>query len=132
MTAPDYLELARNDLGVYLALVHHTDMDVLDGNAVPYPHHDRMIAALKNDALGNTVIVEPRDSAKTTIVQAYMEWWIGQQSLHVTNWQNRTRIISFRTPAEAAEEVSFAMKQHLESDIYQTIFPKVKPNSLKW
>ena len=133
MTAPDYLELARNDLGYYLALVHRTDMDARDGNAVPYPHHARMIAALENDALGNTVIVEPRDSAKTTIIQAYMEWWIGRQSLVGGNdWANRTRIIYFRTRAEAAEEVSFAMKQHIEGDIYQAIFPKVKPNTLKW
>ena len=129
-----YVTAARVDLGAYMALVHRTDQpEVFEGWASPQPHHERMIDALMADTLGHTLILEPREAGKTTIIQGYIEWLIGRASLAGGNWPDHLRIIYFRNRAESAEEVSDAIRSTIEtSDWYHAIFPDVAMDERKW
>lgn len=127
------LDLARQDLGVYMALVHRTDMDARDKMAVPYPHHQRMIQVLQAEA-GDCVIVQPRGAGKTTVVQAWIEWELGRASLSGDpDWAQNHRVLYVTASATQAYKVSNALKNVIEfSPVYQAIFPKVKKYAEKW
>lgn len=127
---------ARNDFFVYMALVHReTDMpDVYEGSAVPAAHHMRMISALLSDELGHTIIVAPRGSGKTTILQGFIEWKIGKKSLSGDkNWANRYRVLYVSAAASQAYKVSNGIRATIESnEHYHAVFPEVRPHSKKW
>ena len=121
-----------------MSLVHETDTTFLDGRAaLPAAHHLKMIAALVDDSLGHTLIVTPRGSGKTSLVQWWVEWRLGRASLRLDGmtkaWANDFRVIYFSNTAHQAYRVSNAIKATIESNVvYQAIFPKVKPHKDKW
>ncbi len=128
-------ELARATLSGYMSYVHRTDSPHLwDGQAVPAEHHKEMIAALKNDEVGNTLIVMPRGSGKTTLVQYWLEWKLGLASISGDkDWPNTWRAVFFSNSAHQAYRISNAIKATLESNTaFQALFPKVKPHKDKW
>lgn len=130
-----HLQLARASFSVFLGLVHSTDMPAIwDGKAVPAVHHQEMIKALVDDSLGHTLIVTPRGSGKTTLVQAWLEWQLGRASLSGNKeWANDFRVIYFSNTAHQAYRVSNAIKATIESNrIYQAIFPGIQPHKDKW
>ena len=99
----ELLSLARRDLAVYISLAHSTDMpDVNDGMAIPSPVHEQIIDALMGET-GHTLILAPRGAAKTTIVQAWLEWLLGRASCSKDReWANRLRIIYISATAMQA------------------------------
>ncbi len=128
------IERAQEDLAVYMLLAHRTDMpDVADGQAAPAEHHLKIIDVLMNGSLGNTVIVAPRDSAKTTIIQWYLEWKLGKASLDLPDWANVARFGYVSSAETQATRVSNGIKETIEgNDWYHLIFPKVKRHKNKW
>lgn len=119
----------------YMVLVHKTDMvERAEGWAKPFPHHYQMIDALLDASLGNLAIVAPRDSAKTSIAQYYVEWEIGLASLSADpDWAERIRILYLRHAEDKALEVSLSVMRTIEGNaMYQAIFPKVRPDEKKW
>ena len=128
-------ERSARGFAAYMVLVHKTDMVERSGGwAEPFEHHYRMIEALLDESLGNLAIVAPRDSAKTSIAQYYMEWMIGLASLSDDpDWAERIRILYLRHAEEKAMEVSLAIMRTIEGNaMYQALFPKVKPDDKKW
>lgn len=130
-----FAAMARSSLAAYMTIVHtDSDMpDVADGSLAPQAHHMQMIRALEDDSLGDTLILAPRGSAKTTLVQNWIEWKIGQASLGSKDWANQLRVIYCSATAAQAYKVSNAVRETLEFNrTYQQIFPKVKPHKTKW
>lgn len=146
MPAPPYLmtdaslplQAAVHDFPTFMALVHKTDMaERWEGSAIPFPHHLEISAALTNDSLGDTLIVCPRDSAKTTLYQFSTEWKLGRASMSLdgmtSNWANDFRVGYVRHAAERAYNVSDAIRMTIEdNEIYKAIFPNVKPHKRSW
>ena len=129
---------ARKDFGTYCGFVHKTDMPAYwEGGAVPFRHHDIMIDALTSD-VGHTCLVLPRGSGKTSIVQWWVEWMLGQASLTAKenpDWAKNFRVIWLSHTATEAYEVSLAIKntiEGVENENYKACFPKVKPYNDKW
>ena len=133
-TTAALVESARRSLAVYLAIVHKTDMaEVEGGQAVPFAHHQRMIDVLTDGSLGHSLIVTPRGSGKTTLVQAWLEWELGRASGRGGNWAEETRLLYVGNTATQAYKVSNAIKNTIEfSDWYHAIFPKVRKFEGKW
>ena len=131
-----YILQAREDFFSYMAFVHReTDMpDVYEGSAVPAHHHQQMIEAITNGDHGHTLIVTPRGSGKTTLIQGYLEWSLGRASESGDkNWANRHRVLYVSAAASQAYKVSNAIRATIESNVhYQAIFPKVKKHKTKW
>lgn len=137
--APDLdqavLGLARQNLAAYMALVHRTDSpDLAGGWAVPSDHHMKIITALMDESLGNTLIVAPRDSAKTFLLQGFVEWTIGRASLtEDKHWAEQLSILYLCHDADAAVKVSNAAKNTIEgNEVYHVLFPKVKKYEHNW
>jgi len=132
----DLLQLARDDFPTYMTLVHQTDEERFQRRAVPASHHVEIMRALGQDIHGqpHTVIIAPRGSAKTTLVQAWIEWQIGRASLSGgKDWANNIRVLYLTATAHQAYHVSNAIKNIIAaSDIYHAIFPKVQPDPTKW
>lgn len=128
------IQRAQEDLAVYMLLAHRTDMeDVADGQAAPAKHHLKIIDVLMNDSLGNSVIVAPRDAAKTTLMQYYLEWRLGRESLNTPNWANVARFAYVCNAETQATRVSNGIKETIESnDWYHLIFPKVRRHKTKF
>jgi len=129
---PEVLAVAREDLFTFMALVHTQDNPMLyDGQAVPFQHHRRMIDALMRE--DHTVIVTPRGSGKTTLVQGFEEWTLGRASMGDKDWANRHRVLYVSSAATQAYKVSNAIRATIEANkAYHAIFPKVKPHPQKW
>jgi len=132
------LEAATHSLGLYLAIVHDTDMpQVAGGKAVPASHHEDMIDILEHDSYGHSLLLLPRGAAKTTILQAFVEWKLGRASLGMDgfgrNWAKDFRVGWVSASASQAYGVSNAIKETVEfNPIYRAMFPKVRPNRKKW
>lgn len=131
-TDAERVVLAREYFPFFLGWVHKTDAAaIFDGQAVPARHHSQMIEALERD--GHTLIVAPRGSGKTTLVQAWIEWKLGRASLEGGDWANDFRVVWFSNTAHQAYRISNAIKATVEAnEVYQAIFPKVKPHKEKW
>jgi len=131
------LQAAVHDFPTFMSLVHETDThDLWGGAALPANHHLKMIEALTGD-FGHTLIVTPRGSGKTSLVQWWVEWRLGRASMQLDemekSWANDFRVIYFSNTAHQAYRVSNAIKATIESNVvYQTIFPKVKAHKDKW
>lgn len=125
------LAAARSWLPTYQVLVHRTDMGEW---AKPEAHHKEMIAVMADESLPDVAIVEPRDAAKTTLAQSYIEWTIGRASLAGgKDWANQLRILYLRHAEDKAGEVSDAIRHTIRyNPVYQKLFPGVKPNLEKW
>ncbi|KKN69051.1 hypothetical protein LCGC14_0445230 [marine sediment metagenome] len=126
---------ARNHFGVFCLLVHDTDMPHIDGGkAALAKHHDVMAEALVDDKLGHTLILAPRGSAKTTLVQWWLEWKLGRAKTELgENWANMFWAIYISATAAQAYKVSNAMKATItNNDWYKLIFPHIKPDKNKW
>jgi len=132
--ADDPLSAARGSLAHYMALVHQTDMrERWCGQAVPAAHHMEMIRALENPALGDTLIIMPRGSGKTTIVQGWLEWELGRASLAGGSWANDFRVVFLSDISPQAHRVSNAIRETIEGNpYYHLLFPKVKKHGTKW
>ena len=132
------LEAATHSLGLYLAIVHDTDMpQVAGGKAVPASHHEDMIDILEHDSYGHSLLLAPRGAAKTKLLQAYIEWKLGRASLGMDgfgrNWAKDIRVGYVCASAPSAYDVSNAIKETIEfNPIYQAMFPKVKKHRDKW
>ena len=127
------IQIARDDFGFFLSWVHETDArEIFSGKAVPAAHHQEMIDLL-TDETTHSLIVAPRGSAKTTIVQSWVEWELGRASLGHKGWVMDHRVLWFSNTAHQAYRASNAIKATIEFNrIYQAIFPKVKPHKDKW
>lgn len=109
---------SRESLAVYLGLVHQLD----DGRQAIPPKHllDKVIPALEDDSLGDTVIVAPPGSVKTNTMIGYLARYIG---LHPGD-----HVAYVCASGPEAEQRSLAVRDTIEfSDLYKAIFP-VKPN----
>jgi predicted phage terminase large subunit-like protein len=134
-TDAERIALAREYFPFYMGWLHKTDMPTLfDGQAVPFAHHLKMIDVLVDDSLGDTLIVAPRGSSKTTLAQGWLEWIIGRASLTGDPaWMRRLRVIYIRNTFPDASDVSVAIKNIIEfNEIYHAIFPAVKPFKDRW
>lgn len=134
MTQPDQkalFEAARASFPIFCALVHKTDTGAPAEFA---DHHYTMSQALCDESIRKVLIVMPRDSAKTTIVQWWLEWDLGRASLRgQKNWANQYRVIYIRHAATKAFEISNAIKDTIEfNEFYRQIFPGVLPHKTKW
>jgi phage terminase large subunit-like protein len=128
------VEGARLDFGSYMGFVHQaTGPGSLEGWALPAAHHEVIIGALTDDELGHTLIVTPRGSGKTTLVQGWLEWMLGRASLGGGNWAEDWRALYVTNTATQAYKISLAIKDTIEfNDKYHVIFPKVKKYGEKW
>lgn len=134
LTDAERIKLAQEDFGFFLGWVHETDArDVFGGKAVPAAHHLEMIDLLTEET-GHTLIVAPRQSAKTTVVAGWIEWGLGRASLSDNkNWANDHRVLWFSNTAHQAYRPSNAIRATIEANpIYHAIFPKVLPHKDKW
>ena len=130
-----YVQQARDDFFTYMALVHETDMDdTFEGAAVPAAHHIQMIELLTDESLQNCVILAPRDAAKTTLVQGYLEWKLGRASLSGDKrWANRFRALYVSATAAQAYRVSNGIRETiLGNQNFHALFPDVKPHKRKF
>lgn len=132
------LEAGQRSLGFFMGLVHRTDMsEVFGGAALPAAHHKEIVDALMWEEMGHTVIIAPRGSAKTSLVQGYVEWRLGRASLGLDgygeNWANDFRVIVASNTARQAYKISNAVKATIEgNENYRAMFPKVLPHKDKW
>ena len=133
-TTKALVDAARRDLAAYMLLTHRTDMaEVADGQAAPAAHHMKIIDPLMSPWLGDLNIVAPRDSAKTTLIQFYLEWKLGKASLELEDWANVARFGYVSNAETQATRVSNGIKETIEgNDWYHLIFPKVKRHKSKW
>jgi hypothetical protein len=113
-------DAAKKSLAVYMGAVHMTEAG---RPAIPPKHlKEQVIPVIENDSLGNTVIIAPPGSAKTTAMIAAGGWWIGRDP---------TQHIAFisNTGGQAGRR-SVSIRDTIESNpAYHAIFPHVKPNS---
>lgn len=131
VTEKELLEAARASFPLYCTLVHRTD----SGEPAQFgEHHYTMADGLVDETIRKLLIIMPRDSAKTTLVQWWLEWEIGRASLSGNkNWANQIRIYYVRHAATKAFDISNAIKDTIElNETYRAIFPGVLPNPSKW
>lgn len=103
------IELARQSFPIYMTIVHKTDMPGhVGGWAKPAAHHLEMMQLLTAPD-ERTEAVPDKD------------------------WAKRIRIIYLSHAATKAYQVSLAIKQTIEDNqVYQAVFPSVKPDPKKW
>ncbi len=118
----------------YMGFVHETDMDDYDGQAIPAAHHLQMIEILTDESLRNAVILAPRDAAKTTLVQGYLEWKLGRASeSDDKRWASRYRALYVSATAAQAYRVSNGIRETIENnENFKMVFPNVIPHKKKW
>jgi hypothetical protein len=87
-------------------------------------HHDLWLELICDDTIKRLLIIAPPDSAKTTVVIAYLAAWIG---FH----QTLSAIVSSVTD-DVATKRSVSVRNLVTSDVYRMIFPKVIPSKNEW
>jgi len=141
-----FVAAARESFASYMGFVHKQDIEMsYDGRwggeatestgleAIPFPHHMKMIEPLEDDSIGHTLIVAPRGSSKTTLIQGWLEWCLGRASLKGKNWAERERYLFVANTATQAYKISNAIKNTIEfNDAFHACFPKVKKYGEKW
>lgn len=130
-----FVNAARRSFFAYMAFVHETDMDdAYEGAAVPAPHHMQMLEILTDESLKHAVILAPRDAAKTTLVQGYLEWKLGRASRSGDKrWANRFRALYVSATAAQAYRVSNGIRETILSNPnFQATFPEIKPHKRKF
>jgi len=121
--------------------------EVLAGQAVPRAHHLRIIGRMEEVAdsvlrrgdwrgLGverHTSVVAPPGSAKTTLLQGFYEWLIGQASLEWgKNWADMMHLGHVSHSADQAWRMSYAVRDTIEHNaVFRAVFPGVRPSE-KW
>ena len=131
MNAEEAVQAARASFPIYCSLVHTTDR----GDPAEFAdHHYTMADGMTDPEHPKVLIIMPRDSAKTTLVQWWLEWTLGRASLTGNkNWANQIRIIYIRHAATKAFDISNAIKDTIEANqVFRLVFPSVLPHANKW
>lgn len=116
------MDASRSSLAAYTGFMLRT---ATGAPAIPPEHiRDQFLPALTNHRLGNTVIVAPPESAKTTSIISFLSWSIGRDpSLH-TSLMSET--------ATQGHKRSVAIRDLVELDPrYQLVFPGARPDYVK-
>lgn len=125
-TVTEYIQRARDDFGAFCTAM----------GKPPVPHmlewHRELVTGESNEHLldvagQDTCLLSPRGSAKSTVVGLLCAWLIGRHALE----KRLLRILYVSFIVDVARGKSQAIKNTIQSEAYQEIFPCVRLSKIR-